>query len=142
MSGAAQSVAMTRSDRQVAGDTAEGLVAARLADAGWTVLARQVRVGRRELDIVAVDPGPPARLVAVEVRWRAGRAFGLPEETFDRRKRGHVVAAALGLVEAGRLPDGRALPRLPLGFDLVVVEPGAGRGDGPRVRHHRDALAR
>lgn len=133
---------MTRSDRQVAGDAAEDLVATRLVAAGWTVLARQVRVGRRELDIVAVDPGPPGRLVILEVRWRSSRAFGLAEETFDARKRGHVIAAALGLVDAGRLPDGRALPRLPLRLDLVVVEPGARPTDGPRLRHHRDALIR
>ena len=63
----------TRTPAQQAGDAAETLVAARLADAGWTVLARNVHVGRHELDLVAVDPGPPAALVIVEVRWRAGR---------------------------------------------------------------------
>jgi len=38
------------------------------------------------------------------------------------------------------LPDGTALPRLPIRIDLVIVEPG--ERDGPlRMRHHRDALA-
>jgi Predicted endonuclease distantly related to archaeal Holliday junction resolvase len=123
-----------RTIAQRAGDAAERLVAARLAEAGWIVLARNVHVGRHELDLVAVDPGPPPALVVVEVRWRAGRAFGLPEETVDHRKRVRVRAAAYGLLDRGTLPGGEPLPRLPLRFDLVVVEPGG------RVRHHRYAM--
>lgn len=123
-----------RTAAQQAGDAAETLVAKRLVDAGWTVLARNVHVGRHELDIVAIDPGPPAALVVVEVRWRAGRAFGLPEETVDHRKRVRVRTAAYGLLDRGTLPDGSPVPRLSLRLDLVVVEP------GDRVRHHRHAM--
>jgi putative endonuclease len=123
-----------RTPAQRLGDAAEELVAERLAAAGWSILARNVHVGRHELDLIAVDPGPPAMLVAVEVRWRAGRAFGLPEETVDTRKRIRVRAAAYGLLERGALPDGSRLPHLPLRFDLVVVEP------GDRLRHHRHAM--
>ena len=123
-----------RTDAQRAGDAAETLVAERLTEAGWTILARNVHVGRHEIDLVTIDPGPPRELVAIEVRWRAGREFGLPEETVDHRKRSRVRAAAYGLLDRGSLPDGSALPRLPLRFDLVVVEP------GDRMRHHRHAL--
>jgi putative endonuclease len=125
---------------QIAGDSAEALVGARLVESGWTVLARNVHVGRHELDLVAVDPGPPAMLVVVEVRWRRRRDFGLPEETFDHRKRGHLRAALGRLLEDG-LPGGVAIPRLPVRVDLVVVEPGTTQGSRPRIRHHRDALA-
>ena len=123
-----------RTAAQRAGDAAETLVAARLAEAGWTVVARNVHVGRHELDLVAIDPGPPAALVVVEVRWRARRDFGLPEETVDHRKRVRVRSAAYGLLHRGTLPDGSPVPRLPLRFDLVVVEP------GDRLRHHRHAM--
>ena len=123
-----------RTSAQKAGDAAERLVADRLANAGWTILARNVHVGRHELDLVAIDPGPPRALVVIEVRWRAGRDFGLPEETVDHRKRARVRAAAYGLLDRGALPGGEALPRLPLRFDLVVVEP------GDRIRHHRHAM--
>jgi len=123
-----------RTMAQQAGDAAETVVATRLADAGWTILARNVHVGRHELDLVAIDPGPPRALVVVEVRWRADRGFGLPEETVDHRKRARVRAAAYGLLDRGTLPDGEAIPRLPLRFDLIVVEPGG------RVRHHRHAM--
>ena len=68
------------------------------------ILARNVHVGRHELDLVAIDPGPPTALVVVEVRWRAGREFGLPEETVDHRKRVRVRAAAYGLLDRGTLP--------------------------------------
>ena len=123
-----------RTAAQRAGDAAETLVAERLIDAGWTVLARNVHVGRHEIDLVAVDPGPPAVLVVVEVRWRTGRDYGLAEETVDHRKRVRVRAAAYGLLERGALPDGSPVPRLPLRFDLVAVEPGG------RMRHHRHAM--
>ena len=131
--------ASIRTTAQLAGDAAETLVLNRLVEAGWTVLARNVHVGRRELDLVAVDPGPPAALVIVEVRWRRSRAFGLAEETVDHRKRARIRQAAYGLLDRGSLPDGTAIPRLPLRFDLVVIEPGD-RGGEPRVRHHRAAF--
>jgi putative endonuclease len=124
-----------RTAAQRAGDAAEDAVASRLQAAGWTVLGRNVRVGRGELDIVAIDPGRPAELVVVEVRYRRRRDFGLPEETFPGVKARRVLAAALGLRATGILPDGRPLPRLPLRIDLVVVEPGPGARLA--VRHHR-----
>jgi putative endonuclease len=123
-----------RTAAQQAGDAAETLVADRLTEAGWTILARNVHVGRHEIDIVAVDPGPPPALVVIEVRWRTGRAYGLAEETVDHRKRVRIRAAAYGLIERGTLPDGSPVPRLPLRFDLVAVEPGG------RMRHHRHAM--
>lgn len=103
---------------------------------GWTILARNLRVGRGELDIVAIDPLPTATVVIVEVRWRRSRAFGLAEETIDHRKRAHL-RAAIGRLLADGLPNGEPLPRLPIRADLVVVEPPTALGTAPRVRHHR-----
>lgn len=116
---------------QRAGDDAEARVAAHLTSLGWRVLDTHFRVGRAEIDILAVDQGPPAVLVAVEVRWRARRDFGLPEETVDHRKRAQLHRAAFAIRELGRLPNGTRLPTLPLRFDLVVLEP---KG---KLRHHR-----
>lgn len=131
--------APTRTQAQQAGDAAETLVLGRLLEAGWTVLARNVHVGRHELDLVAIDPGPPRALVIVEVRWRASRGFGLGEETVDHRKRSRVRLAAYGLLDRGVLPGGPVVPRLPIRFDLIVVEPGEGGGE-PRIRHHHAAF--
>jgi putative endonuclease len=119
-----------RTALQDSGDAAESLVANRLVAAGWRILARNVRLGRGELDIVAVDPGPPAQLVIVEVRWRRRRDFGLADESLDHRKRAHL-RASIGRLLADGLPGGVALPSLPIRVDLVVVEP------SDRVRHHR-----
>jgi Holliday junction resolvase-like predicted endonuclease len=98
---------------------------------GWRILGGQIRVGRAELDIVAVDPGPPPTLVIVEVRWRARRDFGLAEETVDGRKRARLHRAGFALRDLGALGDRTPVPALPMRFDLVVVEPGG------RLRHHR-----
>jgi putative endonuclease len=130
----------SRTPAQRAGDAAETLVADHLAALGWTVLARNLRLGRKEVDIVALDPGPPRAVVVVEVRWRVRRDFGLPEDTFDWRKRAHLRAALGSLLETGALPDGRALPAAMARVDLVVVEPSPVAGAPPRMRHHRDAL--
>ena len=120
-----------RTPMQQAGDTAERVVADHLISAGWTILGRNVHVGRAELDLVAIEPGPPATLVVVEVRWRRRRDFGLPEETVDHRKVARIRHAAFVLRDAGFLPGGTPIPPLPLRIDLVAVEPGG------RLRHHR-----
>lgn len=123
-----------RTAAQRTGDDAEAKVATYLAGLGWTVLAAHVRVGRSEIDLMATDPGPPPALVVVEVRWRSRRDFGLAEETVDGRKRARLRRAGFALREAGQLPDGTALPSLPLRFDLIAIEPGG------RLRHYRHGL--
>ena len=122
------------------GAAAEGYVLRRLERAGWRILGRNVRVRRLELDIVAVDPGPVARLVAIEVRFRADRQFGLAEETFDRGKRLRTVRALAAIGGAGHLPDGTPVPHLAPAVDLIVVEPATPGSRAWRVRHHRDVL--
>ena len=130
-----------RTARQQAGDRAESIVIERLRAAGWIALARNVRVGRDEIDLVAMDPGPQRCLVIVEVRWRTSRAYGLPEETIDRRKRERLRRAALRLIGEGRLPSGIRLPAAPVRLDLIAVEP-AGPGSAGTVvlRHYRGAF--
>jgi putative endonuclease len=119
-----------RTTAQVIGADAEELVAGRLRSLGWTILGRNVRVGRAEIDILAVDPTRPAALVAVEVRWRARRDYGLPEETVGHVKLARLRAATLTLREGAPL-TGIPIPRLPVRVDVIAVEPGS------RLRHHR-----
>ena len=120
---------------RLAGHRAEAVVAEALARAGWRILGRRVRAGRSELDIVAVEPGPPPALVIVEVRWRRSRAFGLPEETVDARKVARLRPGALARLGARLRAGGERLPSLPLRIDLVAVEPAT--GGRVRLRHHR-----
>jgi putative endonuclease len=129
---------LARTERQVSGDAAELIVAERLAVLGWHVLGRNLRYGRSELDILATDPGPPPRLVAVEVRWRRSRDFGGAEESLDHHKRTLLRIGVARLLESGCLPNGSALPRLPIAVDLAVVEPG--QGGRLSARLYRNAL--
>jgi putative endonuclease len=129
---------LARTERQVSGDAAELFVAERLAVLGWHVLGRNLRYGRSELDILATDPGPPPRLVVVEVRWRRSRDFGGAEESLDHHKRTLLRIGVARLLESGCLPNGSALPRLPIAVDLAVVEPG--QGGRLSARLYRNAL--
>ncbi|MFN8622607.1 MAG: YraN family protein [Chloroflexota bacterium] len=127
--------------RRAAGDRAESFVAERLGAAGWAILARQVPVGRDELDLVAVEPAPdgnPGTLVFVEVRSARSERFGGPEESVVGRKAARTYRAAFALLRAGALPDGRPLPALPWRVDLVSVvgDPRSSRHT-PVVRHLR-----
>ena len=126
--------------RRASGERGERLAARYLEAQGWTVLATRVRVGRDEIDVLAVEPGPPASLVVVEVRTRSSSRYGSPEESVDRRKIARLYRAAAGLRAIGSLPDGRPLPAHSWRVDLVAVDdaPHIGPGSGgPAIRHLR-----
>jgi putative endonuclease len=117
------------------GDDGERAAAVRLEAMGWTVVARNLRLGRAEVDLLAIDPSDPPSLVVVEVRRRSGRQFGLAEETVGRRKRAVLRRAAGELAARRTLPDGRRLPPLPVRVDLIAIDRDA--GGRPSFRHHR-----
>lgn len=122
-------------ERQRRGALAEQQAADHLAGLGWRVLARNVRVGRDEIDLIAVDPGPPPMLVLVEVRSLRTAAFGAPEERVDRAKVGRLYRALVGLMRSG-VAAALGAGRLPARVDLVVVD----RRPGYRELRHLRAL--
>ena len=133
----------SRTPAQRRGDAAEALVAERLGatPAGRSSGGTSGSAGRRSTSWPSTRSATPASCSSRSA-GAARRDFGLAEETFDRRKRGHLRVALGRLLELGRLPDGQPLPATRLRVDLVVVEPGPTGRRGPRrVRHHRDALA-
>lgn len=69
----------------------EDLAAHRLTADGWTVVERNLRCGRREIDLV-VRRG--ITLVFVEVKTRKGVGFGSPEEAVTWKKRLEIEAVA------------------------------------------------
>jgi putative endonuclease len=111
--------------RQRHGTLAEDAALTYLEGLGWRAVARNVRVGRDEIDIVAIDPGPPPHLVCVEVRSAGSSAFGAPEERVDRTKVRHLYRASRALQTDDRLPRR---------VDLVVVD---SRSGIPVIRHLR-----
>lgn len=114
---------------------------AHVASLGWTVVARNVMVGRDEIDIVALDPGPPPVVVCVEVRSGASSRFGAPEESVIGRKVRRLYRSMAAVRATGALPDGTRVPwATAWRIDLIAIDdapllaPGAG---GPTVRHLR-----
>ena len=87
--------------RGVVGAAAEEAVARHLEGLGWTVIARNIRVGDDEVDIVAREPGANGATVIVEVRSRSGPGFGAAVESVDARKVGRLYRAAWGLHRDG-----------------------------------------
>lgn len=109
------------------GDRGEALAADYLERAGWTIVARNFRMGRKEIDLVArLD-----EVVAfVEVKTRAGTGFGHPLEaiTWKKRREIHQVASAW-IDRFGRVGD---IYR----FDAVAVQV---TGRSERLEHVEDA---
>ena len=96
------------------GHDAEGLAERYLSRRGLTLLARNYRCRRGEIDLVMRDT---ETLVFVEVRRRASRAFGGGLESVDARKRARLVAAAEHYLMMKRVGDER-----PCRFDVVAVD--------------------
>jgi putative endonuclease len=96
---------------------------------GWTVLDRNYRFGRREVDLVVRRGG----LVAfVEVKTRAGVGYGSPEEAFTRLKRREIETVAREYLWRRRLDD------VDVRFDVVSILAGPGR-KVVRIEHLEDA---
>ncbi|WP_394159298.1 YraN family protein [Galactobacter valiniphilus] len=99
---------------QEVGRAGEEFAAGWLQDRGFTVLERNWRCAKGELDIVALDTGT-GEVVAVEVKTRTGSGFGFPAEAVDRAKlrRLHLLvrefAAGPGIPRVGRRVDVLAL---------------------------------
>ena len=105
----------------------EDLAARHLTSRGWMILDRNVRFGRREIDLV-VRQGD---LVAfVEVKGRRGRAYGNPLEAITWQKRREIqTVAAWWIQRFGR-------PEWSYRFDAVAVERAPGR---VHIEHVEDA---
>ena len=112
--------------RQQFGRDAESAAARHLLREGWTVLGRNVRVGRGELDLI-VRRGDV--LAFVEVKARHTESFGAPEDAVDTRKRRQV--ARLGELWLAARPW--ALRGVcDVRFDIVAVDASS---RPPAIRH-------
>jgi len=99
--------------RKSAGQAAEQAAASLLERLGHRVLARNLRLGHLEVDLLSTDPADGA-LVLTEVKARRGGRHA-PELRVDRRKRLHLETAARMLL---RRPEFR---RCQIRFDVVAV---------------------
>ncbi|HWR23596.1 MAG TPA: YraN family protein [Feifaniaceae bacterium] len=92
---------------------------------GYVLIARNLRIGRDEIDLVLRDGG---WTVFVEVKARSSTAYGLACEAVDKRKQGRMVRAALSYLQ--RQPEGTSVR-----FDVMEVDLHTGA-----VRHIENAF--
>lgn len=111
------------------GQQAEDLAAKYLRRQGFKIIARNVRAGRNEIDLVAQDG---ATLVIVEVRSRTADDGVPPEDSVGPEKQRRVRRAAEHYV--ARLQAPPADVRIDVVAVLLVP------GEAPRITHFRDAV--
>ena len=105
-------------------DSAEKFLAAK----GYTVIGRNLRLGRGELDLVAWDGDV---LVFVEVKARSGRSLAGALEAVGRDKQKRLASAAADYLS--RLSQPWPVCR----FDVLAMAPGGGNEN---IRHLPDAF--
>jgi len=116
--------------RKKLGQWGESVAAIHLQAKGMTILARNWRCRRGEIDLVAQDGD---ELVFVEVKTRRGRGLGTPEEALTSRK-------AKKLLQLGQLYLAQQeLDDADWRIDLVAVELDAG-GKLLRCEHIPNAV--
>lgn len=73
------------------GELGERIAARWLEHAGWRVIARRFRSGRRDIDLVVERDGV---IAFVEVKARTGDDFGSPVEAVHHRKQRELLKSA------------------------------------------------
>ncbi len=99
---------------QKLGRSSEGYVAEHLRSIGYTILQRNYRCKRGEIDIIAFRKGTMA---FVEVRSRTGGCAREAQESVDDPKQKRIIEAAR-CYRAGRM---RGEPEVFLRFDVAAV---------------------
>ncbi|MBT3647954.1 MAG: YraN family protein [Flavobacteriales bacterium] len=87
-------------DHNDLGDLGEDLAVSHLMKSGYSILDRNWRYGREEIDIIALKDND---LAIVEVKTRASDYFGNPEEFVSRKKQAHLIRAANAYVQRNDL---------------------------------------
>jgi putative endonuclease len=105
-------------ERQALGETGENLACRELERRGYTIVARRYRRRGGEIDIIARDG---QTIVFVEVKARAGRAFGGGEEAVTWLKRRRITQLAIEYLARHRLGH------CPCRFDVVTIHLGGER---------------
>ncbi|MHC4711962.1 MAG: YraN family protein [Planctomycetota bacterium] len=106
----------------------EGEAAEFLRKEGYRIIARNIRMRRGEIDIIADDGN---EIVFVEVKQRGTLEFGGGEYAIGRKKRRRLLSAAKEYLARERLFD------QPCRFDTVIINTGA---TPPDFSHTRDAF--
>lgn len=120
---------MTAKTNKQIGNEGEAIAAAYLESKGYTILERNYFFERAEVDIVAYDE---TCIVFVEVKKRANRAFGNPEEYVTDDKKENIYKAAEAWIYERKM-DGS-----PVRFDIISIV--QSRNDAPDITHYENAF--
>lgn len=88
------------SDKRGVGRHYEAVAARYLKYLGLTVLERNYRCKRAEIDIIALDNDT---LCFVEVKYRSSAAYGYPSEAVDIKKQQRIILASEHYLAENRL---------------------------------------
>lgn len=110
------------------GNRGEDIATEFLQRKGYTILERNWRHSRSEVDIIAEDKG---MIVFVEVKTRRSQKFGHPEESVSEAKQQKLLEAADAYLES--LEDAKELR-----FDIVSIR--IGHNQQPTIYHIVDAF--
>ena len=112
------------------GKWGEDEAASFLEDEGYTVIGRDWKIGRRDLDIIAISPDGDT-LVIVEVKTRAEGEYQKPEEAVDKRKMRNLAIAANAYAKECRIDKN-------MRFDIISI---VGKGHQVEsLEHLKDAF--
>ena len=93
-----------------------------LEDEGYVIIDRDWKIGKRDLDILALSPDGKT-LAVVEVKTRSGDEYQQPKEAVDGRKMRNLAIAANAYVKEHQVDK-------ELRFDIISVV-----GVGHQVEH-------
>ena len=114
--------------RHALGREAESFVAGELERRGFTLVGRNVRVGRLEIDLIARRG---SLIVVCEVRARRSDRFMAPADSLDRRKLERVRRAATIWLVSSKLRG------VDVRLDVAAV---VFDGPAPRLEYYEDAF--
>src|SRR5690554_3665410 len=100
-------------DRRRLGNYGEYIARRILEERGYLILHQKYYTRYGELDLIATEDN---QLVFVEVKTRIGKAYGGGLEAITKRKKNHLVRAALSFLQQHNYQD------LPCRFDILALE--------------------
>lgn len=112
------------------GKWGEDEAASFLEDEGYAIIDRDWKIGRRDLDIIAMSPNEDT-LVVVEVKTRTEEEYQKPEEAVDKRKMRNLAIAANAYAKECRIDKN-------MRFDIISI---VGKGHQVEsLEHLKDAF--
>ena len=112
------------------GKWGEDEAAAYLEDEGYIILERDWKIGRGDLDIIALSPDGDT-MVVVEVKTRTEEEYQKPEEAVDKRKMRNLAIAANAYAKEFQIDKD-------MRFDIISI---VGKGHQVlRLEHLEDAF--